>query len=356
MFMPVGLRRPWTDNRAKTGGVGQQARRVAVAAALSLPAIALPWLAAADTVRLGLPIQCRPGTDCWVVNYVDQDPGPGRKDYRCGVMSYDGHNGTDIAIRDLKAMKEGVPVLAAAAGVVRAIRDEMDDVNFRDIPADAIAKRECGNAVILDHGDGWQTQYCHMRRGSVRVKPRDQVAAGQPIGLVGMSGKTEFPHIHVTVRHQGQMVDPFLGKGGGEACQAGREPLWHPDVAAALPYKAGAVHIAGIAAGKPDLKKARAGELATASLPADTDMLVVWTEVYNVVTDDTLQLRLLAPDGRVLLDSNQKIEKDQARIFRSVGRKRPGAAWPPGIYKAEITYARAGKPLSEPVRTEVTIK
>ena len=37
----------------------------------------------------------------------------------------------------------------------------------------ATAGRNCGNGVTLDHGDGWQTQYCHMRRGSVAVKVAD---------------------------------------------------------------------------------------------------------------------------------------------------------------------------------------
>ncbi len=303
-----------------------------------------------------MPIDCKPGQDCWVVNYVDLDPGPGRRDYHCGVMSYDKHNGTDIAIRDLKAMAAGVPVLAAAAGVVRATRDEMDDANFRDLPADAIAKRECGNGVVIEHGSGWQTQYCHMRRGSIRVKPRDKVTAGQPIGLVGMSGKTEFPHVHITVRHEGKVIDPFVGNEGSGSCRLGNAPLWRPEVVAALPYKAGAIHIAGIVGGKPDIKKARAGDLNGDTVATDAEALIVWAEVYNVVTGDTLSLRLLAPDGKTMMERAQKIEKDQARVFRSAGIKRPGSAWPAGTYRAEITYARDGKPVSEPVRTEVKVR
>lgn len=313
--------------------------------------------AGAESLRLGLPIECRPGVDCWVVNYVDRDPGPGRKDYRCGVMSYDGHNGTDIAIRDMKAMKDGVPVLAAADGVVRAVRDEMPDLNFREASPDSIAKRECGNGVVVEHGNGWQTQYCHLRQGSVRVKPRDRVTAGQPIGLVGMSGKTEFPHVHVTVRKDGKVLDPFVGEQeGGPECQVGRAPLWKADTLAALPYRAGAVHIAGIVPGKPDIQKARAGELRDATAPANAEVLMVWTEVYNVVTDDVVMLRLFAPDGQKILEAPQKIERDQARVFRSAGRKQPSGGWPRGTYKAEISYLRDGKALWEPVRSEIVVK
>ena len=352
MFMPGGLRRRWRDTRANPAGAGQPLLGAVVAALALLTAVP----ATADGIRLGLPIDCRPGVDCWVVNYVDRDPGPGRKDYRCGVMSYDTHNGTDIAIRDLRAMRDGVPVLAAAAGVVRAIRDEMDDVSFRDAKPDSIAKRECGNGVVIEHGDGWQTQYCHLRRGSVRVKARERVAAGQPIGLVGLSGKTEFPHIHMTVRRNGKVLDPFVGEGEAAECQPGKTPLWQQDVLSKLPYKAGAIHIAGIATGRPDIRKARAGDLDHRTAPTDAEALVVWTEIYNVVTDDVLVLRLLAPDGKPILQTQQRIEKDQARIFRSAGRKRPPNGWPTGTYRAEITYQRDGKPLWEPVRTEIVVR
>jgi D-3-phosphoglycerate dehydrogenase len=48
-----------------------------------------------------------------------------------------------------------------------------------------IAGRECGNGVVIAHEDGWETQYCHMRRGSVAVQPGERVARGQTLGLVG---------------------------------------------------------------------------------------------------------------------------------------------------------------------------
>ncbi len=41
--------------------------------------------------RLSLPIRCVPGRDCWLVNNVDLDPGPGVRDYTCAKRSYVGH-------------------------------------------------------------------------------------------------------------------------------------------------------------------------------------------------------------------------------------------------------------------------
>ena len=60
-----------------------------------------------------------------------------------------------------------------------------------------------GNAVVLEHPGGWTSIYCHMRQGSVRVKQGQEIAAGQPLGLVGESGAAAFPHLHFEIRHSG---------------------------------------------------------------------------------------------------------------------------------------------------------
>ena len=53
-----------------------------------------------------------------------------------------------------------------------------------------------GNYVLLDHGKGEFTLYGHMRQGSVRVKARDKVTAGQAIGAMGNSGASGGVHLH----------------------------------------------------------------------------------------------------------------------------------------------------------------
>ena len=141
--------------------------------------------------ELSLPLSCRPGRDCWLVNHVDVDPGPGVRDYACGKRSYDGHKGTDIAIRDLVALEKGVDVLASAAGVVKATRDGMRDIDVTVAGLESVKGRECGNGLVLDHGQGWETQYCHMRRGSVMVRKGDTVNRCRKLGLVGSSGRSQ---------------------------------------------------------------------------------------------------------------------------------------------------------------------
>src|SRR5687767_667340 len=143
-------------------------------------------------------------------------------------------------------MAKGFRVLAAADGKVRAIRDSMADVSFRDIGKDAIKGREAGNGVAIDHGNGWETQYSHLRRGSVMVKPGESVRRGQLLGLVGLSGWTEFPHLHLTVRYQGRKIDPFVGTGAHTGCGLG-EPLWEAKALEAMKYVPTGMLAAGFA-------------------------------------------------------------------------------------------------------------
>jgi len=116
--------------------------------------------------KLGVPLACTMGRDCFVQNYVDVDPGAGARDHTCGPLTRDGHKGTDIRLVDLGAMRGGVAVVAAAAGTVLALRDGMADAGLSEASREAIKGRECGNGVVVDLGGGWHTQYCHLGKGS----------------------------------------------------------------------------------------------------------------------------------------------------------------------------------------------
>jgi hypothetical protein len=319
------------------------AARRSIDALLALLLAALPLAAGAAPPALILPLACAPNRDCWIANHVDLDPGPGVRDYACGAMSYDGHKGTDFAIRDRAAMEDGVAVLAAAAGRAHAVRDGVADVSVREGGKESIASRECGNGVVLEHGDGWETQYCHLRRGSLRVKAGEQVAAGQALGLVGLSGLTEYPHLHLSVRHRGKVVDPFRGERESAECSAG-SALWRAEVAAELHYAPGAVYNTGFAPEAPDADGVRSGRYRNAGvLGAGVPVLAFFAEVFGVSAGDTLELRLTGPDGATLAERSVTIEKRQARRFAYVGLRRSAAAWKPGVYRGEARLVHAGQ-------------
>jgi murein DD-endopeptidase MepM/ murein hydrolase activator NlpD len=290
--------------------------------------------------RFALPIACAPGQDCAVQNYVDHDAGPAAADYTCGFLVYDGHKGTDIRLADLGALQRNVPVLAAAAGIVLRTRDGMADIDILDPAAVPVRNREAGNSVIIDHGDGWVTQYAHLKRGSVAVHPGDRVEAGQPIGTVGLSGNTEFPHLHFEVRHDGKTVDPFTG-GEGDACGAAREPMWTPQTAAALEYRPTGLLAAGFAGEMPTADGVRAGDYdRIAAVERTAPVLVFWVSLYGTQKGDLQFMRILAPDGSVMVEQTKTLPDPKAAWIAWTGKKLKPAGWPPGTYVGEYRLMR----------------
>ncbi|MFI1990217.1 M23 family metallopeptidase [Actinoplanes sp. NPDC020271] len=93
------------------------------------------------------------------------------------------HAGVDLAAPD------GSPILAAGAGVV-----------IRAGEAEGY-----GNAVLIDHGNGWLTHYGHLSRIAVTVG--QAVQAGQQIGDEGSTGHSTGPHLHFEV-HEGHYKNP----------------------------------------------------------------------------------------------------------------------------------------------------
>lgn len=295
--------------------------------------------AAAEAVRFDLPVACPADVGCIVRNFVDDDPGSGAKDWHCGRLTYDGHKGTDIRVPDGAAMTKGIDVLAAAPGTVLRLRDGMDDVSIRVTGADAIRDREAGNSVIIDHGDGWETQYGHLRKGSIIVKSGQTVTAGQQIALMGLSGNTEFTHTHFEVRHNGKPVDPYNGADMGTGCGGGT-PMWTPRALAALAYREDAPFDAGFADARPDPWAARAGTYAGLALTIDSPALVFWIDVLGHRAGDRQSMRLLGPDGAVLTQAADTVKEARIQWFQFVGKKRPPDGWPAGRYRGEYSLTR----------------
>ncbi|MEQ8195211.1 MAG: M23 family metallopeptidase [Rhodospirillales bacterium] len=317
----------------------RQARRIGVLAALIALLSSGALAQSAPSLSLGLPLDCTPGETCWISNYVDHDPGQGVRDYMCGTATYnlksrDGerHLGTDFALRDLAAMKSGVGALAVAAGTVAGVRDGMADIDVKRLGAEKLKGKFCGNGLVIEHAGTYSTQYCHLRRGSITVKQGERVAAGQKIGLVGLSGLTQYPHLHVTVRHGKTVVDPFVGLTRKKKCGPGAKPLWRDDVLAALPYGPSALYNVGFAGEQPTAEKIRAGEYRDIEIARTAPLLIFWVDAFQVRQDDELTFLILGPDGKPFLKRKIVLKKQYARMLNFAGKRLESLPLEPGTY------------------------
>ena len=89
-----------------------------------------------------------------------------------------------------------------------------------------------GNAVLIDHGNGWLTHYGHMLQ--IDVKAGQRVRAAETIGLEGSTGHSTGPHLHFEV-HRGTYKNPVEPTAWMEAhgvhipgCHADTEPADKP--------------------------------------------------------------------------------------------------------------------------------
>jgi hypothetical protein len=325
-------------------GVGQLAAGL-VAGLLGAPALA---------GDLGLPLSCRLGENCFVQQFADMDPGPGAGDPFCGAATYDGHDGTDFRVLSLADVRRGVAVLAAGSGTVLRARDGTADRLVRTAAdREAVRDRECGNGLLVRQDDGLDLQYCHMREGSVAVRPGERVRQGQRLGAVGASGLAEFAHLHLTVRRDGETLEPLTGRPLAAGCTAGpAAPLFTPAVAALIGRGAPQVIASGVAdraVEEDGLSEDGPAPTATSASPAT----VGWGWLINLAKGDGITLRLVAPGGGVVGEETvPPLPRSKATYVLYAGRRRPPT---PGAYVVEVSVLRGGREVAHS-RSEVDVR
>lgn len=327
---------------------------VALAAALALPvpppALAETRAKNADAPRFSLPIACDPGVSCFIQSHVDLDASPAAHDFRCGTATYDGHKGVDFRLLSTAAARAGVSVRAAADGIVRRTRDGMQDAFVTPSTMAKIRPRGCGNSVVIDHGHGWRTAYCHMRKGSVRVRSGTRVKRGEAVGEVGYSGLVEFSHLHFMVMHDGKVVDPESGLRVGEPCRAGggaeaSGSLWDDAARQAFPYRNGEIIGAGFSARPPATARLELDHRMPPPGP-EAEALLFYARLINLRKGDRITLAVRGPAAFALQSTTKPLDREKATYVAYLGRKLKAARWPPGRYEGTVRLIRDGKDIA----------
>ncbi len=186
----------------------------------------------------------------WISNFFDHNPATSEfddlstvEDFACGTRSYDiprpyNHIGIDFTPWPFwwyQMDQNLIEVRAAAGGTLLEKFDGRDD-------------RQCelssknSNRVFIQHADGSVATYEHMRTGSVTDKPvGSTIVVGEYLGLVGSSGNSLAPHLHLETRfgpNPADLIDPFDGDcnittdPGDSWWAAGQqEPYYNPAIA-----------------------------------------------------------------------------------------------------------------------------
>lgn len=150
--------------------------------------------------------------------YVDLDNTAGIKDWNCGTRTYNGHRGIDIVMWPFgwdKMDNNSVESIAAASGTIIAKVDGNPDRVCNGVGGGS----NSNNYITIQHADGSQALYVHLKTGSMTSKTVGQkVVTGEFLGIPGSAGQSTGVHLHFEIRKLGTFasyIDPYFGACNG---------------------------------------------------------------------------------------------------------------------------------------------
>lgn len=240
-----------------------------------------------------------------VSNFVDHNPmtsgsqyGATNKDYNCGNQTYDtsdglNHNGIDYMLFPFEwYMYENnlVEVIAAEAGIII-------DKNDGHVDTNCFCNTGGWNAVYIEHADGSQAWYGHMKSGALTSKSIGQtVSKGEYLGIVASSGCSSGPHLHFEVYDaSGNLVDPYAGP-----CNDLNEESWwssqpayqEPQINAILTHHSPPFITCSMSLEQPNLS----------NVFSPNDQMVVAAYYRDLPVGDGTSFRIRKPDGSIWND------------------------------------------------------
>ncbi|WP_405097925.1 peptidoglycan DD-metalloendopeptidase family protein [Micromonospora sp. NBC_01412] len=225
----------------------------------------------------------------------------------------------------------GLPIHAVAAGKVVIVNDGMpDNLAPGAFPA-TTPKPAGGNQVWLQHPDGTMTNYTHLQQGSVTVVQDEEVEAGRILGLLGTSGNSSAPHIHIEARKAisgDSPLRPYLLADAWMVDQAFNSPF-NPDLPVWVPANGRAIPNSNMViwpeASRPAWYPPNKNEIVQYAIPAAS---------YQTITD-----RLVRAGYRpVWIDA---YEQGSSVFFNMIFHPNRGASWTAGHGMTSAEYQAA---------------
>lgn len=193
---------------------------------------------------------------------------------------------------------------------------------------------------------GSLSEYRHLAQGSLRVRPGDVVKAGQPLGKVGLSGNTEFAHLHFTLRENGNVIDPFADGAPSGGCGGGRS-LWSPSAVASLGYRSIAILNTGFGGHPITAQDIENGSVGPRHKEG-SESLVAYVRVISLRRGDVQLLSVTGPNNKPFASyAVGPLDRDMAQYTLMAGRKRPNGAPERGVYRATYQVKRHSELLIE---------
>ncbi|MFZ1527844.1 MAG: peptidoglycan DD-metalloendopeptidase family protein [Ferruginibacter sp.] len=275
-----------------------------------------------------------------ISNYIDHNAAfPNQvTDYNCGTRSYDlssgyNHKGTDIFTWPYgwqKMANNAVEIVACAPGTIIGKSDGNFDQNC------AFCSGACNwNAVYVMHADGSVAWYGHMKSGSLTPKANGQtVAEGEYLGVVGSSGNSTGPHLHLEVYTNSsytQLVDPWAG-----ACNAtnGTTSWW----ANQQPYYVSTINKVMTHGAAPQTGQCPAQEIPNEKINFIPGQVIYLSGYYRDQQNGQQSVhRVFRPDGSLHTSWTQNFTSYYAASWWYYSLTLPANA-APGTWRYEVTY------------------
>jgi len=262
-------------------------------------------------------------------------------DWDCGDRTYDtesgNHRGTDFQGTQfpwLTMANDGLVAIAAADGVLVGKHDgEPDQRCSFDENADP-------NYVVLRHADGSEIIYAHFKSGSVtHKKVGDSIEQGDYLGVVGSSGISTGPHLHLeVVDSNNRLNDPYAG-----TCNLLNDESWWENQESYYEKRVVSVRTHSASPEFPPCPQQEMPHFKDVFAPTDSIFLSVTVRDFEDV--DSIDVQLLAPNGQVAWEQTYtQNEFEFAPNVSIAWGLQFSSAIPEGQYTWRATYA--GRSLS----------